>query len=101
MEHTGSQGAGEKAPPQLQNLARIQVDTIQNVLIYIFLGKGNCVFEKFAFKFEYNRTTAVEQRASPAPHPRRDTVTLDKINKRVQPRGSDYTELWLHQKSVF
>ncbi|EPY77856.1 hypothetical protein CB1_001169010 [Camelus ferus] len=32
MEHTGSQGAGEKAP-----------------------GKSNCEIEKFAFNFEYNK----------------------------------------------
>lgn len=57
MEHTGSQGAVGKAPPRLQGLPKVQADAAQDVL-YIFLDKDNCVFEKFVFKFENNRTTA-------------------------------------------
>lgn len=56
MEHTGSQGAGEKGPHESQGLANVQVEIYMKYSsLYINLGESNCVVEKSILESEYNK----------------------------------------------
>lgn len=94
MEHTGSQGAGEKAPHESQTVVQIYMPCSS---LCIFLGKGNSVAEKSAFNSEYNRTTAVKERTSPSPRPGKGCSHPGQTSQqRIHPRGSDCTGLQVH-----
>lgn len=57
MEHTGSQGAGEKAPCESLGLAEVQVEIYMKCSsLYINSGEGNRVVEKSVLESEYNKS---------------------------------------------
>ena len=81
MEHTGSQGAGKKAPCESQGLANVQGEIYMKWSpLHMNLGEGNCVDEKSVLKSKYNKPCLFRNEHL-SPHvPTRDPVSRDKTH---------------------